>query len=64
MMASVSGFSDGLLSIALLVPHCLEGSVWWSSVSMCFSDVHFCSGDLVIHLLQGGHIRKISGWYA
>ena len=34
-------------------------------MSPCVSPMFICcSGDLVIHLLQGGHIRKISGWYA
>ena len=59
MMASFSCFGDDLTSIALIVLHSLEGSVLWSSVSTkCFHVFTpmfvYCSGDLVIHLLQGG----------
>ena len=35
MMASFSAFGGDLPSIALIVIHRLEGSVLWSSVSLC-----------------------------
>ena len=65
MIASFSTFGGDLPFIALTVLRSLEGSVLWSSVSTnclhelspCFfSDVRWLvnSGDLVVHLLQGG----------
>ena len=39
VMASFSAFGGDLPSIAIIVLYSLEGSVLWSSVSMCFSDV-------------------------
>ena len=57
-MASFSAFGGDFLSIALIVFHCLEGSVLLSGVST--NCLHFfpmivcCSGDHVVHLLQGG----------
>ena len=62
VMASFSAFGGDLPFIAFIVLHSLEGSVLWSSVSTnclhVFSSMFVCSsGDLVVHLLQGGR-----GW--
>ena len=55
MMVSFSAFGGDFPFIALIVLHSLEGSVLWSSVSTnCLRVFIRCSGDLVVHLLQGG----------
>ena len=58
VMASFLAFGGDLPYIAFIVLHSLEGSVLWSSVSTncpCVSPVFICSsGDLAVHLLQGG----------
>ena len=55
VMASFSAFGDDFPSIALIVLHSLERSALWSPVSPCISPMFVCcSGDLGVHLLQGG----------
>ena len=60
MIASFSAMGVDLRSIALIVLHSFVGSVLRSNVST--NCLHFClySGDLIVHLLQGGRGR-VSG---
>ena len=54
-MASFSAFGGDLPYITLIVLHSLEGSVLClHELSPCVSLMFLCSGDLVVHLLQGG----------